>query len=351
VLVTQLDPTIDASWDALVTSFPGSTFFHGSPWSRVIKYSYDYEPHYLAMHDSGGRCMAIFPFFLIEGFLSVRRLICLPFTDFCGPLVRQDADLWSVYTSLEAELIRTKVAYAEIRGPLPDDLSNGPRIESRLQFVGFVLDLSRGIEQLWSGLKANSVRYRIRRAQKEGVTVLMETSEEAMRTFCTLNRLTRRRHGIVPQPDRFFQCLYDQVVSQGHGCIFTARMGAKPIASSVFLFDEMAMISKYSASDERFSECGANHLVLWRAIEWATARKLRSIDLGRTSLSNEGLLMYKKGWGARAIPLRYSYWPRLHGASRVTQNGIAYRVAKRLVPMVPLSILQSAGNLLYRFFG
>ena len=148
MVITHLDPTADEYWDELVGHFPDSTFFHSSQWARVISNSYGYTPHYFVVQDSGGACIAAFPFFLVSGLLSARRLVCLPFTDFCGPLILHDADFPEVCRLLDAELRRMHLAYVEFRGPLPDEMVRHLRIETRLEYASFVLDLSADLNEI-----------------------------------------------------------------------------------------------------------------------------------------------------------------------------------------------------------
>jgi hypothetical protein len=42
----------------------------------------------------------------------------------------------------------------------------------------------------------------------------------------------------------------------------------------------------------------ANNLVMWEAIRWFSRNQFRSLHFGRTDQVQEGLMQFKRGWGA-----------------------------------------------------
>ena len=65
-------------------------------------------------------------------------------------------------------------------------------------------------------------------------------------------------------------------------------------------------IYKYGASDETFQDLRGGNLVMWAAIKnFVRAGGAKHLDLGRTSLGNEGLRKFKLGWGAREEKIEY----------------------------------------------
>jgi hypothetical protein len=93
---------------------------------------------------------------------------------------------------------------------------------------------------------------------------------------------------------------------------------------------------------------------LTRSIEEAKREGVRVFDLGRSEWSQAGLITFKDRWGATRSGLRYS---RLSDAApslstvMPASNDWKERIAKRLLPHLPDSILSSAGALLYRHVG
>ena len=90
-----IDPTAHPNWDDLLLSAPGASFFHTTAWASVLREAYGYAPLYFAIV-SDGRLEGLIPVMQIDSFLTGRRGVALPFTDFCSPIGgrRPFRELW-----------------------------------------------------------------------------------------------------------------------------------------------------------------------------------------------------------------------------------------------------------------
>ncbi|PYL36167.1 MAG: hypothetical protein DMF35_01725, partial [Verrucomicrobia bacterium] len=86
-----LDPLHDADWDRLVVSHPDGNFFHSAVWAKVLVQTYGHKPFYLAFFR---QCqpVALVPIMEIKSPFTGRRGICLPFSDFCCPLIFAESE-------------------------------------------------------------------------------------------------------------------------------------------------------------------------------------------------------------------------------------------------------------------
>jgi lipid II:glycine glycyltransferase (peptidoglycan interpeptide bridge formation enzyme) len=164
--------------------------------------------------------------------------------------------------------------------------------------------LTAGEDGLFSRLES-SVRRAIRKAEKAGVTVEILQSVEAVRIFYSLQCQTRKRHGLPPQPFSFFLNIHRYILSQDMGRVVLARYHGRPIAASVYVNLGDRAIYKYGASDEAFQDLRGSNLVMWTAIKEYVRRGAKHLDLGRTSIGNEGLRKFKLGWGAEEHKIEY----------------------------------------------
>jgi lipid II:glycine glycyltransferase (peptidoglycan interpeptide bridge formation enzyme) len=191
----------------------------------------------------------------------------------------------------------------------------------------------------------------ILRAEREGLICESGRSQALLDGFWDLLLVTRRRHGIPPQPNRWFRNLIDCF---GEGLrICVAFKGKRPVAAILTLRHKDTLMYKYGCSDAGFHNLGGNQLLLWRSIQEAKREGLRVFDLGRTDCDNSGLITFKDRWGSTRSTLtnsRVSVLPLSGGAGRDGTEWPA-RIAKRVVPWLPDCLLRMAGNLLYRHIG
>lgn len=293
--IQRINPIGHPNWNALVAAQPDHSFFHAVEWAKVLADTYGYAPVYFAAGET-----ALLPLMEVDSWLTGRRGIGLPFTDDCQPL-GADAGTFQ-------KLFQSAVEFGKIRNWKYLELRGGRElfgeVPASLSFYGHGLDLTAGEDKLFLQLES-SVRRAIRKAEKSGVTVEILQSAEAVRIFYSLQCQTRKKHGLPPQPFKFFLNIHRHILSQDMGMVVLARHEGRPVAASVYFHFEGRAIYKFGASDEAFQDLRGANLVMWAAIKELVRRGAKHLDLGRTSLANDGLRKFKLGWGAEEDIIEY----------------------------------------------
>jgi CelD/BcsL family acetyltransferase involved in cellulose biosynthesis len=336
-----INPLERPDWDALVAANPDCSFFHGSGWARVLHDTYGHQPHYFCRF-AGGNLHGLLPVMEVSSPVTGRRGVSLPFSDFCQPLSAGDRGEAGLY-ELAMEHGRGRGwRYLECRG----NDSHWPGASPSLAFYGHVADLDREPAAMFQSLDS-SVRRGIRKAEgTTGLRIEFGNQPAAMRTYYALHCRTRQRHGLPPQPFRFFENITRHVLAQGHGFVATARFENQPVAAAVFLQHGRQVLYKFGASDQAFQHLRPNNLMMWEAVKHCATLGFKSLHLGRTSVANEGLRRFKLGFGAREEKLeyrRYDFRQRKFVTDTDRADGWVNHVFRRL----PSPALRLAGRLLY----
>jgi hypothetical protein len=288
--------------------------------------------------------------------ITGHRGVSLPFTDYCPPLARTEGALSEIYEQAMDWGRTNRWRYLECRGdspftpppptldPRPSTLDARPACPS-LAFYGHVIDLACGSDALFKGLDATT-RRGIRKAQDARLQVESSNHSHALQEYYTLHCQTRRRHGLPPQPARFFDSIARRVLEPGHGFVVTARLERRPVAAAVFFHHGRQALFKFGASDFAFQQLRPNNLVMWEAIRQLASDGFAALHLGRTSLANEGLRRFKLGFGAREHPITYYKYDFVE-AGYVPDIDRTEGWFNRVFRHLPLPLLRLAGRLLY----
>lgn len=340
--VEQVDPSLSTQWDDEVRSHRESNVFQLSCWARVLQKTYQHRPIYLRFL-CGDSLAALLPIMEVNSPLTGKRGVCLPFADYCAPLIF-DGDI-GVFRLLEA-VNRIKRErnwrYFELRsGELLDDFCVPAE-----EYYGHELDLAPDVEQLFAVL-APSVRRAVRKAEKAGVQIEISDTGQAMSDFYKLHVQTRRRHGAPPQPRSFFQNIEREIINPGHGFIVIARTNQRAIAAAIFFHSGSEALYKFGASDARLQSLRANNLVMWKAICHLASLGFEKLRFGRTDLTDEGLRHFKTSWGAIENKIRYFRYekPGRPASQPVRRRspGLSRHVFRRL----PVVVNRAVGKLVY----
>jgi len=338
-----VNPLEIENWDSLALSTEDCSIFHSAAWARVLHESYNYQPCYFAQMNSHDFRVLV-PLMEVASFITGRRGVSLPFTDVCESIFNKETTLENVLEPIirYGENVRWK--YIELRGG-GEQLAD---IKSSNAYFSHVLELNADAKEIFKKFRSSTKR-NIKKALKEGVEAKICYTLDAMKEFYRLNCLTRKFHGLPPQPWYFFKKVHEHILSKNHGFVVQAIYDNRVIASSVyFLFGHKA-IYKWGASGRKFNYLRANNLVMWKAIEWCIQNKFKTFDFGRTEKQNRGLLQFKRGWRGKETIINY-YKYDIASNSFVKDNS-GLKSSYHLFKLLPNPLLKAIGALLYRHVG
>ncbi len=339
VRIEPIDPG-DPRWMQFLLKHPDATVFHHPSWLSVLSSAYGYTPSCLALL-SEDSIVGILPLMEVRSWMTGARAACLPFTDHCGPVLTTEKLLDPLLRRCTELMKERRLNYVEIRSAITH-----PDFGATSAYKSHEITLSGGFEEVMRSVGRSHIQH-IAKAERDGVAVSQRTDRDAMREFIRLNAVTRKKHGVPPQPDSFFNALQRRLIEPGSGFISLARYADRTIAASLFLCFNGTIVHKYSSSDEAYLDHSPNHLIVREAIRWACGNGFSRYSFGRTDCDNEGLCRYKRKWGAAEKDLVYHVTPPPDAAGGA---GWTRNIAHRLQPMLkkmPMGLLKQIGKRLY----
>ena len=342
--VYSIDPLSDPRWERFIRVHPRATVFHSRAWLQALKQCYGYLPVAFTTSVPHEKLRNAVVFCEVQSWLTRRRLVSLPFSDHCEPLMDDPEDVQAILSHLTQNPRRWRYVEIRPRTGIPSSRSLFHKSES---YCLHLLDLSADLEVIFEGMHADCVRRKIRRARREGVTCERGNSAQLLRDFYDLQVATRKRHGLPPQPLAWFEALA-QCLGQDF-TIWIARRNETPLASMITLSFREQMVYKYGASDAIHHSLGSVPLLMGEIIEHAKGHGYRELNLGRTALDHEGLLRFKDHLGAQRMPLVYRRYPAESGVA--SPKNLRLRIGNWALARMPERLLVPLGELLYRHVG
>jgi CelD/BcsL family acetyltransferase involved in cellulose biosynthesis len=346
ITVHSLDPLRDPRWPEFVRRHPNGSVFHTPGWLRALQRTYHYEPVAFTTSAPSEELRDALLFCAVRSRLTGRRLVSLPFSDHCEPLVESSEELNEIGFYVRRIGKQQRWKYVEMRSSnsmlkCEDDFQ---RVKS---FYLHRLDLRPTLDALLRSFHKNSVQRVIRRAEREGLTYEAGRSESLLAKLYWLLRLTRRRHHLPPQPVEWFRNLVDCLAEDA--CIRIASKHGQPVAGILTLSHGKRVVYKYGGSDARLNNLGGMVLLFWKVIQDAKQTGAEEFDLGRSDCDNPGLIAFKEHWAADRSILTYWRCPAV--ARPACTDGWRIRFAKQIFARLPDGVLTLAGRLLYRHIG
>ena len=344
--VYQIDPLEDLRWAHFVLEHPSSSVFHTPAWLGALRRTYGYGPLVLTTCPPGCDLTNGLVFCRINSRLTGHRLVSLPFSDHCEPLVEGPDDLEQLLGSWEGVLEKENWKYIEIR-PVSGCCEGRADFGKVKGFWLHKIDLGPSLDQLFRSFHRDCVQRKIGRAEREGLSYEAGRSELLLEQFYHLLLLTRRRQQLPPQPLKWFRnlvaCLGDRIK------IRVASKDGQPIASILTLHYKDVLVYKYGCCDALFNPLGGMQLLIWRTIQEAKDLGVREFDLGRSDHDNPGLVTFKDRWGSTRSEL--AYWRTPAPVVENLRPAWSMRLGRHVLAHVPDGLLSAAGQVLYKHVG
>ena len=343
--VFEIDPLRDARWRTFIEARPDSSVFHRVEWLQALKSCYGYRPLALSLSPPGYPLENGLLLCEVRSLLTGNRLVSLPFSDHCEPLVNRPQELDLLVAGLVERVSQRRWKYFEIR-PILRSSCAGTTLGISHTYYLHRLDLRRSEELLFKSFHKDCVQRKILRAERESLRYEEGSSEILLKRFYKMLIMTRRRQNLPPQPLKWFRSL---IASLGESLkIRVALKGETPVASILTISHNKTLVYKYGCSDATFNNLGGTALLFWNAVREAKANGIDEFDMGRSDVDNLGLVKFKEHWGAERSTVNYWRYPIQAAASKPRS---LIRYANRLIAIAPDTSLAMLGNLLYRHIG
>lgn len=327
-------------WNESISEMDGVSVFHTSNWAKVLSETYKYKPRYVVAME-GRQIISFLPLMDVKSFITGHRAVSLPFSDECNPIY-SDGETFDLIWEFSKEYGKKKGwNNIQVRGAIP---KKGYRTFNK-EFFKHELLLEEQEDTQINKFRGSTKR-NIKKALKAGVKTNDSNSISYVRAFYGLNCITRKRHGLPPQPFKLFRIIQKNILSNGYGYVTLSFLNDKIIAGSIFFNFNDTITYKYGASILEYQKYRANNLIMWNAIKNAILNGKRMFDFGRTDIEHQGLLQFKRGWTPIEKKIRY-YKYSLKNNMFIDENKkgkIGYPVFSKM----PLFLLKYIGMIAYR---
>jgi lipid II:glycine glycyltransferase (peptidoglycan interpeptide bridge formation enzyme) len=354
--------TLNEEWNEFALSHPHGHLLQSCQWAQ-FKSRHAWSASRVMIRDDERIVAGAQVLFRKVGFATAAYAPKGPIVDWANrPLVQTLVD------GLRQLCRQRRAVFLRVEPDLPDDpqLADvhrrfGFRFGGKVQPLStLILDIDRDLEEILAGMKSKT-RYNIRLAERKGVRV-REAAEDEVATFYRLSQITSIRDDFPIHAEDYYRDAHRTFVPAGLARLFLAEYQGEAIAGLMAFAFGSAAYYMYGASSNRHRNLMPNHLLQWRAIEWAKVQGCKTYDfwgipdevgqdpsLGSLALERSdglwGVYRFKEGFGGR--PVRYLgaydqvYWgiPYALGTQVLPRlRHLIYRLRRRAIPEDGVSV-------------
>ena len=303
-----LNPVPIDFWQQIAGQCSWATFFHTPGWSSVLTETFpEFTMESIGfITQSGAR--GVIPFLAAEKkrlFKTIKKYRSMEPGVYGGIIA--DGEIGQEEIDYIIQYI-TSMKHTEgriIGNPFKNFAFSPPLVKKEMST--YILDLSPGIDAIWKkfgrGQKSN-----IMQAGKKGVTIRRAESLQDIEHYGAIYDDTLERWG-EKATIRFPQALFTNLfrTCDPHSTFWLAEKEGQIIAGIPVLQWSDNLIYWHGCSLQEFFKYYPNNLLHYTVIQWAYENNVRYYDMG-PSLGMEGLLKFKKSFGAENVPFSAYRW-------------------------------------------
>lgn len=288
-------------------------------WSRILQ-TYGYSPRYYYLEHEG-EIKSIFPCAKTK-----KGIVSLPFVD---------------YITLDSVEIAKKVwSSCRAEGSSFEHYSTTEyyfdKLSSKRFASSFVLDISKGMDDVWKNSFTKKMRNQIRKAQKASVNVkLVDNPQDLVNEYYDLYLKTMKRIGALPHTKNFLEKVISELYQ--HVRLFSASRAEKSIGFLLSFVYNGHLHIWGNVSDPKFLWAAPNNLLYYAAIKHGVEQDLYKIDFGSTP-EGSGHAHFKDSFGGELVPI-YRISDNIHEIknqptiARIVAS-MPYPVSQRLIKYI-----------------
>ncbi len=142
----------------------------------------------------------------------------------------------------------------------------------------FILDLTKSEEELLKNMHPKA-RYNIRIAQKHGVEVKEDNSDEAFEEYLRLMKETTARQKFYAHTEKYHRQMWEALKPKKMARLFVAKYKGQVLTAWVLFVFKDTLYYPYGASSSQHREVMASNLIMWEAIRFGKKLGLKKFDM------------------------------------------------------------------------
>lgn len=189
----------------------------------------------------------------------------------------------------------------------------------------FWIDLTKSEDQLLKSFHPKT-RYNIRYAQKQGVEVVEDNTDEAFENYLKLTKETMQRQGFYAHSEKYHRLMWKHLhtkpITNGQKPIarlLVAKYNQEIITAWIVFTWKDFLYYPYGASTDKYKNVQSNSLMMWGAIKFGKKLGLKTFDLwGREE--GKGFTKFKEGFNPQVVEFL--------GSWDLVTNPLLYKIYK-----------------------
>ena len=318
-------------WQELLDKALFQTFFHCLEWETFLEQNFKWLKFERYLWN-GQVLLSLARYELGKQ----EKLISHPFCEYGGPLPLAQNLNGNEFTKDLFDFFKLPVKIS-LHPAILNYFNDLPAKESRRSAFWLEGFSNTSKEQAWHNLR-KTTRHEIQNAKEKGYKIVVCKTKIELVDFYKIYLATAKVHMVPAYPFAFFE----NWLANSQAEIILAKKNNRIVAGSVFL-KYHGFLHYFLNASKKSQTNGANHLLLWTAIEKNVASNFTTFDLGGTK-KGSALSIFKQGFGNVDKPImELTNYPDRYGIKS------RFSLGRRVWGTLPIFVIKFLSPRLLRY--
>jgi hypothetical protein len=319
--------------------------YHHPAWIKSLCDAYGGTPYYVISTDSETEKMnGLFPFILFNNRSGKKKIISLPYTNYCDNLLHGIYDTNYIIKLIEKQL--GTISSYDFRN-LNEEPVEG--FSNNSDFLVHVIELKPTLDETYKSFGKRSIRRFIKKAEEKKLTFRLGETDEDFKLFYQLEVKLRKSIGLPPAPVEFFYSIWTNLKKQNLIFLPIVSFDNEPVAASMVLHYKDRIYFEYTGLSKKHKNLYGNHMLHWEMIKIAHNDGVRFVELGRVDKDNKDLIFFKENWGALPFKIYHRRSPSQKKNFLARIKNFTYPSFVKINKHLPAALLKLEGRMLYKY--
>jgi len=311
-----IDATDQKKWDKFVTSHADANFLHSWAWGDFHEARGKKVVRRVAV-DKDGEIVAAY----VGQVETAKRGTYMaiaggPIMDWSKKALRE-----AIFNDIREQAKATKCVFVRIRPQIEETPKNRALFKElglkpapiylSVEYAG-ILDLNKSEEEILAGA-AQGLRRKIRKAEKNEITVTTSTDPKDIHEFYQIELETAKRHGFVEFSESFLTKQFEAFAKYDEVKLYTAKLGDEILAQNFMIFYGNEASYHYGVSTALGTKYSGAPLLHMQAMRDARERGIKRYNFwGITGLDETkhrfyGVSQFKRSFGVEELKYLHAH--------------------------------------------
>ncbi|MFT2090406.1 FemAB family XrtA/PEP-CTERM system-associated protein [Paraglaciecola sp. 2405UD69-4] len=286
------------AWEQYVNAHPDATPYHRFAWVQSIEQAYHHKNvSFIALE--GGSVVGVLPCINMKKPFSSSVFCSLPYCDLGFCLADNETIQKAIITKATEHLKSVKGSAFEYRD---SNLTATDELSFEGEKVRMLLPLPESSDELMSSFKSK-LRSQIRKSEKNGLTFNIASNSKSIDDFYQIFSINMRKLGSPVHSKEWFKTLFD---NYGDNIILSVVYSENiPVGAGIVLVNGKKACIPWASTVSEYNRLAPNMMLYWSLLQHVSNTNVEEFDFGRSTF-NEGTYKFKRQWGAKPQPLKWS---------------------------------------------